>query len=151
MRLTQAVPLLKPLTLLLTFTLTLLTFALTLHPELLHHVQCQRDDLKLGAYQLFPLLRLFGFRPLLVSFVRPTLNFRLPGNEVQPPLPALSGCELSSSKMRPFSSSGPAFTVITALLRSTASSYFYHHYGPAKPVRANGGRTAAYVYRSVNG
>jgi hypothetical protein len=74
-RLTQAVPLLKPLTLPitfaltpLTFTLTLLTFALTLHPELLHRVQRQRDDLKLAACQPFPLLRLFGFRPLFCPF-----------------------------------------------------------------------------------
>jgi hypothetical protein len=65
-------PLTLPLTFTsLTFTLTLLTFALTLHPELLHRVRRQRDDLKLAAYQSFPL-------PLFVPFVRLTLNFRLP-------------------------------------------------------------------------
>jgi hypothetical protein len=84
-RLTQAVPLLMPLILpltfaltSLTFTLTLLTFALTLHPELLHRVRRQQEDLNLAACQPFPLLHLFGFRPLFVPFVRPFLNFRLP-------------------------------------------------------------------------
>ena len=59
-RLTQAVPLLKSLTLPLTFaltrspfTLTLLTFTLTLDSELLHRVQRQRDDLKLARYDQF--------------------------------------------------------------------------------------------------
>ena len=81
----QVLRALLPLTLPLTFALTSLTFTLTLHPELLHRVRRQRDDLKLAAYQSFPLLRLFGFRPLFVPFIRLTLNFRLPPHEVQNP------------------------------------------------------------------
>jgi hypothetical protein len=73
---------LKPLTLPITFALTSLTFTLTLHPELLHRVQRQQEDLKLAACQPFPLLRLFGFRSLFCPLVRPTLNFRLSSHEV---------------------------------------------------------------------
>ena len=49
MRLTKAVPLLKPLTLPLTFALTSLTFTLTLHPELLHRVQWLKKSIGWAA------------------------------------------------------------------------------------------------------
>jgi hypothetical protein len=52
----------------LTFILTLLAFALIFHPEVPQCMRRQQEDLNLAACQPVPLLRLFSFRPLFIPF-----------------------------------------------------------------------------------
>ena len=85
--------------------------------SLLHRVQRQRGS-KISVVPADPLLDAFRLSTSFLPPVQPTLDlpYSLPSNEVQNPLPALSGYELYSSRMRP-SSNG--ITVVIALPRES--------------------------------
>jgi hypothetical protein len=94
-----------------------LTFALTCSPFILNllHRNASKDP-KIAACQPVPSLT-----PFQVSYPScDRTSQSLSSNEVQNPLPALSGCGLSS-RMRPSSNSGPTINVVTALPRRSPS------------------------------
>src|SRR5436305_8218295 len=111
---------------------------------LLHSMQRQPGP-KIGGAPTVPSFdAFFDFRPLS----RPPRSDRLslPDDGVQNPLPALSGCQLSSSssRMRAPSYDDPAIVIIATLPpRIHRLLSLHHRHGPAEPAGAHGGRTAA--------